>query len=127
LRNKEFPKIIKYANSSDFLNGDKFKETTSYFSVVFEKGNQQETKKIKELEGKTILFVGDIMLDRGVEYLMQKNNNFYPFEKIIQFLRGIDIVVGNLEGPIVKNPPNFGSHSLKFAFSPEVTESSFFF
>jgi poly-gamma-glutamate synthesis protein (capsule biosynthesis protein) len=122
-RNKEFPKIIKYANSSDFLNGNEVRETTSYFSVVFEKGNQNERKKIKELEGKTILFVGDIMLDRGVEYLMRKNNNFYPFEKIIQFLRGIDIVVGNLEGPIVKNPPNFGSHSLRFAFSPEVIES----
>jgi poly-gamma-glutamate synthesis protein (capsule biosynthesis protein) len=123
LRNKEFPKIIKYANSSDFLNGNEVKETTSYFSVVFEKENQNERKKIKELEGKTILFVGDIMLDRGVEYLMRKNNNFYPFEKIIPFLRGIDIVVGNLEGPIVKNPPNFGSHSLRFAFSPEVIES----
>jgi poly-gamma-glutamate synthesis protein (capsule biosynthesis protein) len=60
------------------------------------------------------------MLDRGVEYLMRKNNNFYPFEKIVQFLKGVDIVVGNLEGPIVKNPPNFGPHSFRFAFSPEV-------
>jgi len=120
LRDKEFPKIIGYANSKDFLKNQEIEETTSYFSVVFEKENQKEQEKIKELEGKTILFVGDIMLDRGVEYLMRKNNIFYPFEKINQFLRGVDVVVGNLEGPIVKNPPNFSDESLKFAFSPEV-------
>lgn len=122
LRNKEFPKLIGYANSNSFLEDTAIEEVTSYFSVVFEKEKQKEQEKIKELEGKTILFVGDIMLDRGVEYLMWKNNVFYPFEKVSQFLRGVDIVVGNLEGPIVENPPNFSDESLKFAFSPEVVK-----
>ena len=95
--------------------------------LFFEKENSKEeiSKQyiVKEyIEGKTILFIGDIMLDRGVEYLMKKNNVFYPFEKIEQFLRGIDIVVGNLEGPIVKNPQDFPDDSLKFAFSQEVVE-----
>lgn len=60
------------------------------------------------------------MLNRGVEYLMKKNSVFYPFEKVSQFLRGVDLIVGNLEGPVVKNPPNFSDQSLKFAFSPDV-------
>lgn len=87
------------------------KQTAS--SVVFEKGDQN---------GRIILFVGDIMLDRGVENLMKKNSVFYPFEKVRQFFRGIDIVVGNLEGPIVKNPSEFTGEYSKFAFSPEVVK-----
>lgn len=116
LQNHESPKVIDYGNSTDFskIEGD---ETTSYFSVVFEKGSEE--KKLKEQKVKTVLFVGDIMLDRGVEYLIKKNSILYPFEKVYQLLRGIDIVVGNLEGPIVENPPNFSDESLRFAFSPE--------
>lgn len=120
LRNKEFPKTIGHSNSIDFLEDKNIEETTSYFSVVFEEGNLQEVKENEEFNGRTVLFTGDIMLDRGVEYLMNKNSVYYPFEKISQALRGIDIVVGNLEGPIVKNPPYFPDDSLKFAFSPEV-------
>jgi len=123
LQNKEKPKIINCGNSADFLKNSNIDETTSYFSVVFEEAKQKEIKASKEQKVRTVLFTGDIMLDRGVEYLIQKNSIFYPFEKINQFLKGIDLVIGNLEGPIVKNPPNFGSHSLKFAFSPEVTKA----
>ena len=79
---------------------------------------KQENTKLQD-----ILFVGDIMLDRGVERLMDKNSTFYPFEKISNLLQKIDFVVGNLEGPIVKNPPNFTDSSLKFAFRPSVTET----
>ena len=122
LRNMEFPKIIGHFNSSDFSKDEDIKETTSYFSVVFERGNSQEAKDTEEIKGRTILFTGDIMLDRGVEYLINKNSVYYPFEKINQFLRGIDIIAGNLEGPIVENPPNFSDESLKFAFSPETIE-----
>ena len=122
LRNREFSKTIGHSSSIDFLEDKNVEETTSYFSVAFEEGNLQEVKEVEEFNGRTILFVGDIMLDRGVEYLMNKNSVYYPFEKINQFLRGVDVVVGNLEGPIVKNPPNFPDDSLKFAFSSDVIE-----
>lgn len=122
LRQKEKPKIIGYANSLDFINnklGDKEeRETTSYFSLAFEEGKiipVFEKQKVK-----TVLFVGDIMLNRGVEHLMNKNSTFYPFEKINQLLKGVDIAVGNLEGPIIQNPPQFSPTSLRFAFHPEV-------
>ncbi|GAH94692.1 unnamed protein product, partial [marine sediment metagenome] len=59
------------------------------------------------------------MLDREVEDLIKQNSIYYPFQKICHFLRGIDIVFGNLEGPIVNNPSKFPANSLKFAFSPQ--------
>lgn len=125
LRKKESPTVIGYKNSADFLEKEDTRETTSYFSVVFEKeGKNQE---MKNFQGKTLLFVGDIMLDRGVEMLIRKNSVFYPFEKIKNFLRGIDTVVGNLEGPILKNPPHLPQDSLKFAFSSETLRALSFF
>jgi len=63
------------------------------------------------------------MLDRGVENLIKQNSIYYPFQKISHFLRGIDIVFGNLEGPVVKNPPQFPDDSLKFAFNLDVMKA----
>jgi poly-gamma-glutamate synthesis protein (capsule biosynthesis protein) len=84
---------------------------------------EKENKK-QEFNKKTILFVGDIMLDRAVERLMKKNGILYPFEKTEQFFKNqkAEIIFGNLEGPIVENPPNFSDDSLKFAFSPSARE-----
>lgn len=82
--------------------------------------------KKEELDKKTLLFVGDIMLDRGVEYLMKKNSFLYPFEKMREFSSGIDIVFGNLEGPIVKNPKTFPAGSLMFAFHPDTIKGLLF-
>jgi len=82
-----------------------------------------EIKKIEaEIKSKKILFVGDIMLDREVESLIKKNSNFYPYQKISEFTKKYDLVFGNLEGPIVENPPNFSQDSLTFAFSKDVLE-----
>ena len=70
-------------------------------------------------EAKTIFFVGDIMLDRGTEYYVEKNSIFYPIEKIAYLFKEADIVYGNLEGPIVENPPDFPDDSFTFAFLKE--------
>jgi len=69
----------------------------------------------------SVFFTGDIMLDRGVEYQIEKHNDwFYPFSKIKLLLTQAEMVIGNLEGPIVASPPKFSDHSLRFAFSPQV-------
>jgi len=48
------------------------------------------------------LFVGDVMLSRGVAYQIEKNNNlYYPFEQIKDFLSKNDFVFANLESPII--------------------------
>ena len=128
LQQKEAPRIIAHKNSDDFLNLES-EETTSYFSVVFGEKKSKEnisgaTVKVFDEGVKTVLLVGDIMLDRGVEDLIKQNSIYYPFQKIGHFLRGIDIVFGNLEGPGVNNPPEFPNDSLKFAFNSKVIKGA---
>lgn len=130
LKNKTHPKIIGHYNSKDFMEKEiAAEEVTSYFSVIFEEINpvgaafQKSERSNEKIERKTILFVGDIMLDRGVEYFIDKNSAAYPFQEINRFLKGMDIVFGNLEGPVVKNPPAFKDDSLRFAFDSQMSES----
>ncbi len=50
---------------------------------------------------RTLLFVGDVMLARGVERkMMAKGDWTYPFLKIAETLRAADLVFGNLECPV---------------------------
>lgn len=76
-------------------------------------------KKPERIEA-TLVFVGDVMLGRGVEWKVLKNDadfNF-PFLKIKDYLRQADLVFGNLEGPISQNGKNQGS-IYSFRFKPE--------
>ncbi|MBI2427010.1 MAG: CapA family protein [Candidatus Kerfeldbacteria bacterium] len=67
----------------------------------------------------SILAVGDIMLGRYVQTLMEQRGEDYPFEKIGDLFTSHDVVLANLEGPIIDGPktPN---NSLIFRF-PETT------
>lgn len=98
---------------------DNLQEALNSIAVLRNVDKQEQTKKF---EPETILFVGDMMFDRGVEYLMNKNSFYYPFEKICDFLKKFDFVIGNLEGAIVENPPKFHRRSFSFAFSPDILE-----
>jgi len=121
-RDAEYPEIIAHKNSADFIKGPPPEETTSYFSVIF--GKESEfSAKTAGFDGHSVIFAGDIMLGRHLEYLMRKNGFAYPFEKIKPFFAGVDIVFGNLEGPISANPQKFPADSLKFSFSPAAAES----
>jgi len=114
LRGKESPEIIGHKVPKDFIETEKNEDNTSYFSIVFLEGDMQLS------EGETFMFVGDMMFDRGVEYFANQNGILYPVSRVNRFLAGIDTVFGNLEGPIVKDPPDFPDDSLRFAFSPDV-------
>lgn len=51
-----------------------------------------------------ILFAGDMMLDRGVQYYAKKNGgNGFVFSQIHDKLLTYDLVVANLEGPVTNN------------------------
>ncbi|MFA7714784.1 MAG: CapA family protein, partial [Candidatus Paceibacterota bacterium] len=59
-----------------------------------------------------IIFVGDIMLDRGVETAINEyggGDYGFPFSKIAGYLSGADLTVGNLEGPVSDKGYNVGS------------------
>lgn len=60
----------------------------------------------------TLIFVGDIMLNRGVEWSVKKygQGDFkFPFLEIANFLQEADILFGNLEGPISDKGVKVGS------------------
>ncbi|OGZ78500.1 MAG: hypothetical protein A2528_01625 [Candidatus Staskawiczbacteria bacterium RIFOXYD2_FULL_37_9] len=79
-----------------------------------------------------ILFVGDLMLDRGIRYYANKNggNNFI-FEKIFLTLSENDLVVANLEGPITDNKSISSgtapgsANNYFFTFDPGVAKTLF--
>ncbi|MFH1170646.1 MAG: CapA family protein [Candidatus Vogelbacteria bacterium] len=58
----------------------------------------------------TLVFVGDIMLARGVGRIMEEKNNWqYPFLEIKKTLTDADLLIGNLEGPISSRGVKVGS------------------
>jgi len=71
-----------------------------------------------------LLFTGDIMLDRGVEYMIKtegKGDFKFPFLKIAEELKKADILFGNLEGPISDKGTKVGS-IYSFRADPETIE-----
>lgn len=69
-----------------------------------------------------ILAVGDIMLGRFVETLMNRNGENYPFTYMTDFLSNQDVVLGNLEGPILTNHRQTPDFTTSFSFKPKVAE-----
>ncbi|MBP9802027.1 CapA family protein [Patescibacteria group bacterium] len=70
-----------------------------------------------------LIFVGDIMLARHVDFLgKQAKNEEYPFLKIKDFLTSADFTVGNLEGPIIKNYFTVPNNTVRFSFAPNKAE-----
>ena len=71
-----------------------------------------------------LVFTGDIMLDRGVEYQIQKqgeNDWRFPFLKIADKLNAADLVIGNLESQISDKGENQGS-IYSFRADPQAIE-----
>ena len=63
----------------------------------------QKKKLPQASEEVSLIVVGDISYSRGVERIVIKENNInYPFLKIQDYLKGADLVFGNLETPITQ-------------------------
>jgi len=82
-------------------------------SLIFWHGKFQASivspSKPKE-DAVTLLFMGDIMLDRGVEFYITQHNNWkWPFLHIADTLRNADLAFGNLESVISDKGQNLGS------------------
>lgn len=63
-----------------------------------------EKKKLPQAsEEVSFVAVGDISYSRGVEWIVQKQKDTsYPFLKMQDYLKGADLVFGNLETPITR-------------------------
>jgi len=83
-------------------------------------------QKLQELKNSkiTIYAVGDVMLDRGVEYMIEKEGKGdfrFPFLKVAESLEKADILFGNLEGPVSERGNKVGS-IYSFRNDPKVVE-----
>jgi poly-gamma-glutamate synthesis protein (capsule biosynthesis protein) len=82
----------------------------------------------KNIERVKIAFVGDIMLDRNMREIGEKNGYQYIFEN---FKHPYDLVIANLEGPVtVYKSKSVGSkvgetRNTTFTFSQETTQTLF--
>ena len=71
----------------------------------------------------TLLFVGDIMLSRGVANVMEREGDvFYPFRLVADEIRSADFAFGNLENPISNRGKNQGS-IYSFRADPQVVHA----
>jgi len=68
----------------------------------------------------SVIFVGDIMLSRGVaQKIKQHNDLHYPFLKIRDYLKSADLVFGNLETALIQGR-EIGSGEMVFRSAPEM-------
>ncbi len=109
--------FIGHDNSARLLKAPDLEETTSYVSMIFSRGGN-----ISSSHPVTLLAVGDVMLGRFVETLAGRHGEDYSFEYIDQFLRGVDSVFGNLEGPIAEHHSKTPDFSTVFSFQANVAK-----
>ncbi|TSC79724.1 MAG: poly-gamma-glutamate synthesis protein (capsule biosynthesis protein) [Parcubacteria group bacterium Gr01-1014_29] len=72
----------------------------------------------------SLLFTGDIMLNRGVKAVIQKNGGdwSFPFAHVAEVIKSADITFGNMEGPASDVGENVGS-VYSFRMDPRVPEA----
>lgn len=102
-------------NSAHIMNNPKLEEATSYYSPWFVKGDGSEDRL------SSMLFFGDIMLDRSVKKQIDTNGSDYIFSKLAgqenRFFMGMDLIHANLEGPFADSR-RATSKEIAFRFDP---------
>ncbi len=103
------------SNSAQLLGIPWTKETTSHYSPYFVSG-ALEKEKISSL-----LFFGDMMLDRNVKSKIDQNGQDYLFQNLAgqenRFFMGMDLVTVNLEGPFA-DKRRATTKEIAFRFDP---------
>ncbi len=85
--------------------------------IVDEKSPNQPASQVK------LLFVGDIMLDRGIRKIIDQNGFDYILKDISSIFSDKDLVIGNLEGTITTNDSisAVNNQILHFTFATSTT------
>ena len=88
-------------NSTQYTGNEASEDVTSYLFSHFTTGD------IEPESIATTLHFGDMMFDREVRTLLEKDGDPFEFIKGVEgnFMRGVDAIIGNLEGPITKHTP----------------------
>jgi poly-gamma-glutamate synthesis protein (capsule biosynthesis protein) len=81
-----------------------------------------ETASTAQTPPAHLLFVGDIMLARGVEWRVGKNDLSYPFKNVTEFLSAPDLTIGNFEGTI-RYEPNQELDGFTFDTTPAIAKT----
>lgn len=92
----------------------------SLTSVVRTSEHRASLASVAEEPSSTLLFVGDIMLSRGVAWRVGKAGGDYtfPFAHVADRIRSADLAFGNLEGPMSTRGADQGS-AYSFRASPD--------
>jgi poly-gamma-glutamate synthesis protein (capsule biosynthesis protein) len=109
--------IYSVYNKNDYIYN---KNEITIYEASTTLPNEDRKEEVKE-KSISILFVGDIMLDRNVARRIRKNGFDTIFKDIHQIFKNKDIVVGNLEGNITNNPSisEVDHNILRFTFNKE--------
>lgn len=108
---------LQISNTGDFSSNRDF--TTGYVSGFWGIKNDLLNREDSEIN---LIFVGDVMLSRGIGSSMARKNDWkYPFLKTADFLRSADVTIGNLEGPISSRGANQGS-TYSFRADPQAID-----
>jgi len=108
-----FAFAIVLLGGSYYLHSSKNQETPNNQSQgekEFLDFSVQKKKLPQKGEEVSLIAVGDISFSRGVERIVKKQKDInYPFLEMRDYLKGADLVFGNLETPITKGPeiPDF--------------------
>jgi poly-gamma-glutamate synthesis protein (capsule biosynthesis protein) len=106
------PQILDHRNSQGYT-GQKLAKTTSYITQIYFPG----------AAAAAIVAVGDVMLGRSVETLIDKYGSNYPFQALSEILGRAGAVIGNLEGPVNSEHVHTAKDSLTFSFSPAASRA----
>jgi poly-gamma-glutamate synthesis protein (capsule biosynthesis protein) len=77
-----------------------------------------------DMHSVNILFVGDMMLDRNVRNIIDRNGFDSFFAGVSNLIASADIAVGNLEGAFTNNPSitsDLKNKALQFTFDPKLS------
>ncbi|KND47244.1 MAG: poly-gamma-glutamate synthesis protein (capsule biosynthesis protein) [Parcubacteria bacterium C7867-004] len=110
------PVMFDTTNSARFLGIPDSDDVTSYLFATFAEGPKESTGAV------SMFAAGDLMLGRDVAKKMAQGTDLFERFRGVEgnFLRGFDMFIANLEGPIT-NSTECQKKELSFSFNPSVT------
>lgn len=91
-------RLIENRDSTEF--GGEDRDVTSYVSGYFISSKVRNVSDVVGRKPVTLLFGGDIMLDRYIRTVIRRSGGDFVFHPLAETLEGADMVIANLEGPI---------------------------